>query len=62
VVAKTKDEALEEFWKKKHLDESCSETLKNPASQHQLEPFLSQEDDVMDTWFSSSGLMAYFSF
>jgi valyl-tRNA synthetase len=28
VVAKTKDEALEEFWKKKHLDESCSETEK----------------------------------
>jgi len=38
VVAKTKDEALEEFWKKKHLDESCSETEK-AGFKHQLEPF-----------------------
>ncbi|QPH39669.1 valine--tRNA ligase [Pedobacter endophyticus] len=52
VVAKTKDEALEEFWKKKHLDESCSETEK-AGFKHQLEPFLKQDDDVMDTWFSS---------
>ncbi|MDQ0638148.1 valyl-tRNA synthetase [Pedobacter sp. W3I1] len=52
VVAKTKDEALEEFWKKKHLDESCSETEK-AGFKHQLEPFLRQDDDVMDTWFSS---------
>ncbi|RZK18949.1 MAG: valine--tRNA ligase [Pedobacter sp.] len=52
VVAKTKDEALEEFWKKKHLDESCSETEK-AGFKHQLEPFLRQDEDVMDTWFSS---------
>jgi valyl-tRNA synthetase len=52
VVAKTKDEALEEFWKKKHLDESCADTEK-AGFKHQLEPFLRQDDDVMDTWFSS---------
>lgn len=52
VVAKTKDEALEEFWKKKHLDESCSETEK-AGFKHQLEPFVKQDEDVMDTWFSS---------
>lgn len=52
VVAKTKDEALEEFWKKKHLDENCSNEEK-AGFKHQLEPFLRQDDDVMDTWFSS---------
>ncbi|WP_443943947.1 valine--tRNA ligase [Pedobacter sp. AW1-32] len=52
VVAKTKDEALEEFWKKKHLDESCSDTEK-AGFKYQLEPFLRQDEDVMDTWFSS---------
>jgi len=52
VVAKTKDEALEEFWKKKHLDESGSEADKG-GFKHQLEPFLKQDEDVMDTWFSS---------
>ncbi len=52
VVAKTKDEALEEFWKKKHLDESGSEADK-AGFKHQLEPFLKQDEDVMDTWFSS---------
>jgi valyl-tRNA synthetase len=52
VVAKTKDEALEEFWKKKHLDESCSDAEKT-GFKHQLAPFLRQDDDVMDTWFSS---------
>lgn len=52
VVAKTKDEALEEFWRKKHLDESCSDTEK-AGFKHQLEPFLRQDEDVMDTWFSS---------
>ncbi|WP_316738193.1 valine--tRNA ligase [Pedobacter aquatilis] len=52
VVAKTKDEALEEFWKKKHLDESCSESEK-AGFKHQLEPFVKQDEDVMDTWFSS---------
>ena len=52
VVAKTKDEALEEFWKKKHLDESYSGTEK-VGFKHQLEPFIRQDEDVMDTWFSS---------
>ncbi|WP_231491512.1 valine--tRNA ligase [Pedobacter sp. Leaf170] len=52
VVAKTKDEALEEFWKKKHLDENSSETEK-AGFKHQLEPFIKQDEDVMDTWFSS---------
>ncbi|WP_421942797.1 valine--tRNA ligase [Pedobacter sp.] len=52
VVAKTKDEALEEFWKKKHLDESANESEK-AGFKHQLEPFLKQDEDVMDTWFSS---------
>lgn len=52
VVAKTKEEALEEFWKKKHLDETCSDTEK-AGFKHQLEPFLRQDEDVMDTWFSS---------
>ncbi|WP_231465022.1 valine--tRNA ligase [Pedobacter sp. Leaf132] len=52
VVAKTKDEALEEFWKKKHLDENSSETEK-AGFKHQLEPFVKQDEDVMDTWFSS---------
>ncbi|SDD89160.1 valine--tRNA ligase [Pedobacter soli] len=52
VVAKTKDEALEEFWKKKHLDQSCSDAEKT-GFKHQLEPFLRQDEDVMDTWFSS---------
>ncbi|MFD2288605.1 valine--tRNA ligase [Pedobacter petrophilus] len=52
VVAKTKEEALEEFWKKKHLDETGSEAEK-AGFKHQLEPFLKQDEDVMDTWFSS---------
>ncbi|MFA6277784.1 MAG: valine--tRNA ligase, partial [Pedobacter sp.] len=52
VVAKTKDEALEEFWKKKKLDKNCSDTDK-PGFKHQLAAFVRQDDDVMDTWFSS---------
>ncbi|MCZ4244814.1 valine--tRNA ligase [Pedobacter punctiformis] len=52
VVAKTKDEALEEFWKKKNLDQTCSDAEK-VGFKTQLEPFLRQDDDVMDTWFSS---------
>ncbi|GGI25003.1 valine--tRNA ligase [Pedobacter mendelii] len=52
VVAKTKDEALEEFWKKKHLDTSANESEKS-GFKHQLEPFVRQDEDVMDTWFSS---------
>ncbi|MBB2145465.1 valine--tRNA ligase [Pedobacter sp. LMG 31464] len=52
VVAKTKDEALEEFWKKKCLDQTCSDTEKI-GFKHQLAAFVRQDDDVMDTWFSS---------
>jgi len=52
VVAKTKDEALEEFWNKKHLDDHGVEADK-AGFKHQLEPFIKQDEDVMDTWFSS---------
>ena len=52
VVAKTKDEALEEFWKKKHLEEDCAEADK-AGFKNQLAPFVKQDEDVMDTWFSS---------
>jgi valyl-tRNA synthetase len=50
VVAKTKDEALEEFWKKKGLDEAEADKA---GFKSQLAPFLKQDEDVMDTWFSS---------
>ncbi|MFI5453722.1 valine--tRNA ligase [Pedobacter sp. UC225_61] len=50
VVAKTKDEALEEFWKKKNLVDAAADKA---GFKKQLEPFLKQDDDVMDTWFSS---------
>jgi len=50
VVAKTKDEALEEFWKKKNLDDSAADKAGFKA---QLSAFLKQDEDVMDTWFSS---------
>ncbi|WP_113653817.1 valine--tRNA ligase [Pedobacter namyangjuensis] len=50
VVAKTKDEALEEFWKKKHLDNAEADKA---GFKNQLAPFLKQDEDVMDTWFSS---------
>lgn len=52
VVAKTKDEALEEFWKKKNLDQIGAETDK-VGFKHQLSGFVKQDEDVMDTWFSS---------
>ncbi|KQC02294.1 valine--tRNA ligase [Pedobacter sp. Hv1] len=52
VVAKTKDEALEEFWKKKHLEENCAEADK-AGFKNQLAPFIKQDEDVVDTWFSS---------
>ena len=52
VVAKTKDEALEEFWKKKHLDEGGTEVEKL-GFKNQLAAFIHQDEDVMDTWFSS---------
>lgn len=50
VVAKTKDEALEEFWKKKGLDEAEADKA---GFKNQLAPFVKQDEDVMDTWFSS---------
>jgi len=50
VVAKTKDEALEEFWKKKNLENAIADKA---GFKKQLESFLRQDDDVMDTWFSS---------
>ena len=50
VVAKTKNEALEEFWKKKGLDEAEADKA---GFKNQLAPFVKQDEDVMDTWFSS---------
>lgn len=50
VVAKTKDEALEEFWKKKGLDAAEADKA---GFKNQLAPFVKQDEDVMDTWFSS---------
>lgn len=52
VVAKTKDEALEEFWKKRKLDDNVVEADKE-GFKHQLGNFINQDEDVMDTWFSS---------
>jgi valyl-tRNA synthetase len=52
VVAKTKDEALEEFWKKKNLDQTAPDADKT-GFKNQLSPFVKQEEDVVDTWFSS---------
>ena len=52
VVAKTKDEALEEFWIKKNLDQTAPDADK-AGFKNQLAPFIKQDDDVMDTWFSS---------
>lgn len=52
VVAKTQDEALNEFLKLKDIDGKFSEEEAH-GFKHQLAPFIRQEDDVMDTWFSS---------
>lgn len=52
VVAKTQDEALNEFLKLKDIDGKFSEEEIH-GFKHQLAPFIRQEDDVMDTWFSS---------
>jgi valyl-tRNA synthetase len=52
VVAKTKEEALDEFLKVKDIDGKFSVEEAN-GFKHQLAPFLRQDDDVMDTWFSS---------
>lgn len=50
VVAKTKEEALEEFWKKKNLADADADKA---GFKNQLAPFIKQDEDVMDTWFSS---------
>ncbi|WP_442590473.1 valine--tRNA ligase [Pedobacter sp. AW31-3R] len=52
VVAKTKEEALDEFLKLKDIDGNFSEEEAH-GFKHQLAPFIKQDDDVMDTWFSS---------
>ncbi len=52
VVAKTAEEALEEFLKLKDIDGVFSEAEK-AGFKNQLKPFIRQDDDVMDTWFSS---------
>ncbi|CAM4298665.1 valyl-tRNA synthetase [Pedobacter westerhofensis] len=52
VVAKTQEEALDEFLKLKDIDGKFSEE-EAYGFKHQLAPFIRQDDDVMDTWFSS---------
>jgi valyl-tRNA synthetase len=52
VVAKTKEEALDEFLKIKDIDGKFSEEEAH-GFKHQLASFIRQDDDVMDTWFSS---------
>ncbi|MET1054022.1 MAG: valine--tRNA ligase [Pedobacter sp.] len=52
VVAKTKEDALNEFLKVKDIDGKFSEEEAN-GFKHQLATFIRQDDDVMDTWFSS---------
>lgn len=52
VVAKTKADALTEFLKLKDIDGSFSEEEAR-GFKHQLAAFIRQEEDVMDTWFSS---------
>ncbi len=52
VVAKTEEEALEEFLKLKDIDGVFTEAEK-AGFKHQLKPFVRQDDDVVDTWFSS---------
>jgi len=52
VVAKTKEDALDEFLKVKDIDGVFSEEEAN-GFKHQLAAFIRQDDDVMDTWFSS---------
>ena len=52
VVAKTKEEALDEFLKLKDIDNAFTEA-EAAGFKNQLAPFLKQDEDVMDTWFSS---------
>jgi valyl-tRNA synthetase len=52
VVAKTAEDALTEFLKLKDIDGNF--TAEEAAGfKHQLAPFIHQDEDVMDTWFSS---------
>ena len=52
VVAKTKEAALDEFLKLKDIDGVFTET-EAIGFKHQLAPFVTQDPDVMDTWFSA---------
>jgi valyl-tRNA synthetase len=52
VVAKTKAEALNEFLKLKDIDQVFTED-EAAGFKKQLAPFVKQDEDVMDTWFSS---------
>ncbi|MCD0489108.1 valine--tRNA ligase [Pedobacter sp. MC2016-14] len=52
VVAKTKEEALTEFLKLKDIDGVFTE-VEALGFKNQLSPFVKQDPDVMDTWFSS---------
>ncbi|WP_316822795.1 valine--tRNA ligase [Pedobacter gandavensis] len=52
VVAKTKEEALTEFLKLKDVDGEFTAEEAN-GFKNQLAPFVKQDPDVMDTWFSS---------
>jgi valyl-tRNA synthetase len=52
VVAKTAEEALNEFLKLKDIDGNFT-TEEAAGFKHQLAPFIRQDEDVMDTWFSS---------
>jgi valyl-tRNA synthetase len=52
VVAKTKEEALDEFLKLKDIDNVFTEA-EAAGFKSQLAPFVKQDEDVMDTWFSS---------
>ena len=52
VVAKTQEDALNEFLKLKDIDGKFSEE-EAKGFKHQLAAFIRQDDDVMDTWFSS---------
>lgn len=52
VVAKTKEDALNEFLKLKDIDGKFTEDEAN-GFKHQLSAFIRQDDDVLDTWFSA---------
>ncbi|MBB6500169.1 valine--tRNA ligase [Pedobacter cryoconitis] len=52
VVAKTKEDALDEFLKLKDIDGKFTQEEAH-GFKHQLAAFIRQDDDVLDTWFSS---------